>query len=474
MKKIFIYTFLLTVLASMLTSCENWFDVSPRVEIKEDDLFKNEDGYFDALVGVYSIMASEELYGKNMTMGFMDALVQNYYITSGAHPYYYAIRYNYEHNASRTVIDAFWNKMYEAVVNTNNVLTRLEKANPSMFTGDNYNLIKGEALALRAYLHFDLLRMFGPSFRMDKSRKCLPYVKNVSKQNTPYSSPEEIVNACIVDLEEAILCLRNDPVQRSVQESDNIYLMNRKTRLNYYAARGLLARVYMYGENKPKALEYSSTFVDNDTLSLITNLTGVRNDRVISQELLFALFVDNISSWADGFFNYSPLGYELKQLEYYLKLMYDDDAGLGKDVRYSALFEVADYNGKQKKFLQLTTDNYNAKYRVPLLRLSEMYYIAAECTTDLHESSRLLNAVRKARGLEERDFKDFDDVTTYLTAEYRREFYSEGQLFYRYKWLNATAIDYSSFNIANKMEEVYIFPLPDQEQEFGGVVSDNQ
>lgn len=108
-----------------------------------------------------------------------------------------------------------------------------------------------------------------------------------------------------------------------------------------------------------------------------------------------------------------------------------------------------------------------------MLRLSEMYYVAAECTTDLEESARWLNLVRKARGLEERAFTSFSEVESYLTAEYRREFYSEGQLFYRYKWLNATAIDYSTVSIADKLEEVYIFPLPDQEREFGGVANGN-
>ena len=465
MKKVIIYTLLMFGCLSILTSCEDWFDVSPKVEIKEDDLFKDEDGYFDALVGVYSIMASENLYGKNMTMGFMDALVQNYYITSAAHPFYYASKYDYTHNASQTIIDKFWEKMYEAVVNTNNVLTRLEKASKSMFSDDNYNLIKGEALALRAYLHFDLLRMFGPSFKMDKDRKCIPYVKTVSKENTPYSSPVEVVNACVADLEKALTCLVNDPVKNSVQETDNIYLMN------VYAVQGLLARVYMYGDNKGKALEYALKLVDNDSLPLTTNISGVRNDRVFSQELLFGLFVDKISTWADDFFKSSSMGYDLQQLEYYLDLMYDKTAGLGNDVRYSELFDIADYYGKQKKYLQLSTDNYNAKYRVPMLRLSEIYYIAAECTTDLGEAARWLNLVRKARNLEEKKFNSFSEVQAYLTAEYRREFYSEGQLFYRYKWLNASAIDYCTINIADKLEQVYILPLPDQEKEFGGVAN---
>ena len=227
----------------------------------------------------------------------------------------------------------------------------------------------------------------------------------------------------------------------------------------------------MYGDNKGKALEYALKLVDNDSLPLTTNISGVRNDRVFSQELLFGLFMDKISTWADDFFKSSSMGYDLQQLEYYLDLMYDKTAGLGNDVRYSELFDIADYYGKQKKYLQLSTDNYNAKYRVPMLRLSEIYYIAAECTTDLGEAARWLNLVRKARNLEEKKFNSFSEVQAYLTAEYRREFYSEGQLFYRYKWLNESAIDYCTINIADKLEQVYILPLPDQEKEFGGVAN---
>lgn len=40
MKKVIIYTLLMFGCLSILTSCEDWFDVSPKVEIKEDDLFK--------------------------------------------------------------------------------------------------------------------------------------------------------------------------------------------------------------------------------------------------------------------------------------------------------------------------------------------------------------------------------------------------------------------------------------------------
>lgn len=34
-----------------------------------------------------------------------------------------------------------------------------------------YEIMKGEALGLRAFLHFDLLRMFGPVFAMEPQGK---------------------------------------------------------------------------------------------------------------------------------------------------------------------------------------------------------------------------------------------------------------------------------------------------------------
>lgn len=51
------------------------------------------------------------------------------------------------------------------------------------------------------------------------------------------------------DLQDAAKCLENDPILtgRTVSEiDDNGYLMNRQVHLNYYAVKGLMARVYLY------------------------------------------------------------------------------------------------------------------------------------------------------------------------------------------------------------------------------------
>ena len=35
-----------------LTSCEDWFDITPKSELKADDFFETEQGMRDALIGI--------------------------------------------------------------------------------------------------------------------------------------------------------------------------------------------------------------------------------------------------------------------------------------------------------------------------------------------------------------------------------------------------------------------------------------
>ncbi|MDE7117223.1 MAG: RagB/SusD family nutrient uptake outer membrane protein, partial [Bacteroidaceae bacterium] len=108
-------------------------------------------------------------------------------------------------------------------------------------------------------------------------------------------------------------------------------------------------------------------------------------------------------------------------------------------------------------------------YKMPLIRLSEMYLIKSEVeyrqgllqgNTDAAKAT--LNQLRVARNLPALNElpADFD---LELIREYRREFLGEGQLFFLYKRLNRTNILYS--NVDAVAEKVYTFPLPITETE---------
>ena len=68
----------------------------------------------------------------------------------------------------------------------------------------------------------------------------------------------------------------------------------------------------------------------------------------------------------------------------------------------------------------------------PLIRMSEMYYIASETEPNLVAATDYLNLVRNHRGLPDLD-ATLIDLPSELLKEYKREFYGEGQLFFYYK-----------------------------------------
>lgn len=110
----------------------------------------------------------------------------------------------------------------------------------------------------------------------------------------------------------------------------------------------------------------------------------------------------------------------------------------------------------------------SASRRMPLMKLSEMYYIAAEClaATNATKAAGYLNTVRTARGITTSLGTSLSEsvIRTEIYKEYRKELPVEGQLFYYYKRTNSNTIPIGStvFNTA-----LYVLPLPQQELDFG-------
>ncbi len=66
---------------------------------------------------------------------------------------------------------------------------------------DEFNLVKGEAYALRAFLHFDLLRIFGPSFVAGSSKEGIPYSEKFPSIISEKKDINTILDKIISDLE---------------------------------------------------------------------------------------------------------------------------------------------------------------------------------------------------------------------------------------------------------------------------------
>ena len=326
------YLFVLILGAFMFTGCEDWFDVSSDIDAKEDDLYKTENGYFDALIGVYAKMAGTSLYGDQMTISTMDLLAYSYVLRDGA-PEIYTSFANFDYKTADTekVIASIWEGMYNAIANDNKLLERLENADRKIFDDDNYDLIKGEALALRAYLHFDLLRMFGPSKALDKGEKCIPYVTTFGQGNTAYSTFDQVIEKVLADIDAAIPLFDKDPIWTPMETPSNVYLVNRKVRMNAFSVRALRARVMLYaGKTDSEVYDFVSELMDTLQTNinyprLTTSPQDIDKDKIISGELLFGLYVDKLSNVASGYFPSVTTSKELGSTKEKLDVIFEAD-----------------------------------------------------------------------------------------------------------------------------------------------------
>ena len=172
-------------------------------------------------------------------------------------------------------------------------------------------MIKGEALALRAMLHFDLLRCFGVSFSVNPDMPSIPYSTALDYHVFPQLTVSEAANRVLADLLQAESLLRQyDPIAtgRVITElDDNGYLINRRVHLNYYAVKALQARVYMWMGRYDEALVAADEVIASEVFTWSTLENMERGyDRSLADEHIFAL--NNLTLKADIADNYFSEG----------------------------------------------------------------------------------------------------------------------------------------------------------------------
>lgn len=464
MKKIKICKTTLTILLFILcpylfSSCEGFLNVNPSNEIAASEQFSSEVGFQEALSGAYTLMTVPELYGREMTFGFMDVVAQQYGIFSDmSSPYFYAQYFEYNKGGSISLCDNVWCKQFTVLANVNDILAFVDENRNVFSTQESYKLVKGEALAMRAFLHFDLLRLYVP-YDADRTStlKVMPYVEEFTKNTSVSLTFKEVADKIIGDLTNAADLMRNDPIVTGEASSDT-YFKNRIYHLNYYAVKALLARVNLYIGEKNEAAKCASEVIEaqkNKGLFQFVKSGDVsgqdrsRLDRTFSSEHVFTLNVIDLQDYTLGY------TYQINETSKLLCRKPIEDIFEGYSEYRSSFFETeSGVKNVPSKFWQVDKTK-EFIHKMPMIRISEMYYILAECNEDIEH----LNTVRTARNIP--DMLTADHILQdEILKEYKKEFIGEGQLFYYYKRLMVPDIEFMPPN--------YILPMPKEEIDFGG------
>lgn len=469
MKKILIII-ALAISITGLYSCNDWLDVTPKTEIKGEVLISNQVGFRDALIGVYALMTDASTYGSNLTMATNDVMAQYYdnVRSTIGHNYVNIAAYKYDDAIVANRFANIWKQQYKAIANINLILKFVDEKK-NVFTGNNYQIVKGEALALRALLHFDMLRLFAPSLASGGNTPAIPYVDAYTNVSFPQSTVNQTLNNAIADLEKARDLLSDTdsfgPNRSNINtDNDNGILGNRNYRMNYYAVIGLMARIALYKGDQTTALAYAKEVISSNLFPMFGGNASSKADFMFPTEQLFCLKVVGLKTkYADIYF---PDLYDSRGPN---QLVIDNSslttifpAGINTDYRLQWFEDASSTNKRVTKY------SYNDI--IPIIKKSEMYLIAAECESNIPVAvANYLNILRAHRGLDNLDGTGMDrtSLQVEIEKEYRKEFIAEGQLFYYYKRLNIAKLP----NIAqfDDPTKIYNIPLPQAEIEFGNI-----
>lgn len=454
-------------------SCKKWTDVQPKVQFDAESLYATERGYKDVLTYVYLKLVDPAMYGKEMTYGFVDVIGQAYTGTGTDLLLGYALAKRYDYKAQSVNINYItpaWSTSYSAMANLNSLIEHLRDADRGLFAKDNYNVLLGEALGLRAMLHFDLLRLFGPSYKSNPSAISIPYVNKSGFKITPFGTVSEVMGLVLTDLQEAASLLKSsDPIvtNRMVTVLDDEgYLMKRNFHFNYYAARALMARVYLYKADYENAAICADEIINSgkfnwtSTDAITTN--DLARDRTFSTEQVFVLDDQLLPQYINQVVPVTitiPLSNGLSNTTSSLNQLYPE----ASDWRKIYLWTAEGFAGARYCTKLVQPDGMPALLarRLPIIRLPELYLISAEAALATNPSKAItrLRELRTHRGMPAgiADDTPTSALLSEILKEYKREFIMEGVVFYQYKRLDASSVDgvTGSFNKAN-----YVLPIP--------------
>lgn len=455
------------LLMGMTASCNDFLNVLPSTEKESNEMFSTVEGCRSVLIGSYIRMKQNSLYGQELTCGSIENLAQHWTYTSGSIGEYLQ-KYDYKADVVETVMENNYNNLYKVVADVDGLLAGIE-AHRSILDDRNYNLLRGEALGLRAFCHFDVLRLFGPMPDNVPATKILPYVKEVKNKPNAFVNYADYTAQLMQDLNDAEAALAKvDPIREQSIEalnqassSEDDFWGARQMRMNYYAVCALKARVYLWMGNKEQALKYAKMVMEAKSTDgkvmfrLGTRDDCARGDRTFSSEHIFNLKANNLSESIGSGRTYQKPKKELNAQ------LYENGTS---DIRFVNMWEEVNISYYNRPFYFLKyvqTDKMPslAKNVIPLIRLSEMYLIAMECSP-LAEAETYYKALCAARDVTPAAMTGESERIKLLTQEYHKEFYGEGQAFYACKRM---AITDNLWTSVPGSVETYVVPLPKKE-----------
>lgn len=478
-----IYAIYLAVVLLCFSSCNEWLTVEPKAQASSDKMFSTEMGFTTALTGLYLQLQSLYSPAQFLTGGNIENLANDYTAPTGSSADVYAYYHDYTQSIFDASMASVFQGFYKTIANANVILEQLN--NQTVVSADKEKIIRAEALAIRAYCHAELLRLWAPApADVNPATAYLPYVTVYSTDPYPYTPYSEYVQKMEADFSTARQLLSTiDPLMKlgnsdlnssnaSQSAYNDMFWYNRQKRFNYYGVTALMARMYLWTNQNEKAYNFAKEVIaaTNPDGSKKFKLGG-RSDAEAGDYLFYPEHLVAVDITDDGGANarYFSSGIQsqtgalkTKLFEGKSDLRCSDQMMTSSTTRdystypptYKTVLATRKYSYMTSNDLGLSSYGGHPK-SVPLIRLSEMYLILME-TAPIAEAADFCNTYRNSREAAYGTLTE-DNRKAEVLKEYTREYWAEGQTFFAHKHMRATSLLVSG-NAINPAS--YQLPLP--------------
>lgn len=240
MKKINISILIISIW--MLFSCSDFLDTEDLTQKNSSNFPQTSEDVFSSLLSAYAAIG--EIKDPNWQTFFLLAETMSDDRFGGGSTVDRMILAVNEYKKSQdNMYSGIWSKYYRGIYRTHFTLESIDRV--VWESEEQKNKILGQAYFLRAYMYFDLCRLFGT----------VPLVLSTQVESLPKASPEELYGCIFSDLKKAIELLPSTSLA-NIQDTE-------KSLATKWAAQALLARVYLFysGYYKNSSIELSDQTV---------------------------------------------------------------------------------------------------------------------------------------------------------------------------------------------------------------------
>jgi len=423
--------FITSMLALGLFSCKKTLDVQPTNQVDASTSIKTPADAQIMINGIIRSMSSSDYYGRNFIL-YGDAKGGDMTIPSQGRGN--DALYTFNHSASSGSYSGFWSQIYFSLLQVNNLLQNIGQLETGGATG--YGSYKGQALTLRAIMYFDLVRLYGKSYDLDKNAFGVPNI------TTPLNSSAQPLRSAVNENYTQILSDLKAAAPLLGKTKSNGFV-------NYYGNLAMQARVYLYMKDYANALKAAEEIITSNVYTLYSNAAWVDSWKLqYGSESIFEIGVyplegdlgaNSIGAYhrkkGDG--GSTILGWFIAS-DYFLNRLKEDAADVRWGVMNADEFSTTatPRKGALYKYsgsILLAGDGKSTSTAVNLkvIRLSEIYLIAAEAalSTDATKAATYLNAIRK-RAPTMVPATAATVTVDMILDERSKELYGEGQRFF--------------------------------------------